>query len=160
VRWATDLTTQATTRDGVVPIVPVIDCGDRVVLAIDLMRSEEAPAVLRPVEDALAMVFGQYELELRTDHGPQYTGSDAEAHPEGGGVVDAGLGVDLRAGSRDPGVGRSVQQRPPASGAGLTHASSAACAQPELAARASDVIQRTRASLTSLCQLDREEGNR
>lgn len=83
-RWATDLTTQATARDGVVAIVPVIDCGDRVLLAIELTRSQEAPAVLRPVERALEAVFGEPRqvpdgLELRSDHGPQYTGADAEA---------------------------------------------------------------------------------
>ena len=83
-RWATDLTTQATAREGVVAIVPVIDCGDRVVLAIELTRSQEAPAVLRPIEAALAAVFGDRHgvpegLELRSDHGPQYTGADAEA---------------------------------------------------------------------------------
>jgi putative transposase len=91
-RWATDLTTQATMRDGVVAIVPVIDCGDRVVLAIELTRSQEAPAVLRPVEAALAAVFGERcnvpdGLELRSDHGPQYTGSDAEALCQRWGLV-------------------------------------------------------------------------
>lgn len=83
-RWATDLTTQTTARDGVVAIVPVIDCGDRAVLAIALTRSQEAPAVLRPLEDALAASFVDRRgvpdgLELRSDHGPQYTGADAEA---------------------------------------------------------------------------------
>jgi putative transposase len=82
-RWATDLTTQATTRDGVVAIVPVIDCGDRVALAIELTQSQEAPAVLRPVERALETTFGDPRhvpdgLELRSDHGPQYTGAAAE----------------------------------------------------------------------------------
>lgn len=48
--------------------------------------------MLRPVEDALAMVFGQRsrvpgELELRSDHGPQYTGSDAEARCRRWGLV-------------------------------------------------------------------------
>jgi transposase InsO family protein len=83
-RWATDLTTQETTRDGVVAIVPVVDCGDRVALAIEITKSQEAPAVLRPVECALEAVFGSVRhvpdgLELRSDHGPQYTGADAEA---------------------------------------------------------------------------------
>jgi transposase InsO family protein len=67
-----------------VEIVPLIDCGDRAVLAIEITRSQEAPAVLRPLEDALAAIFGDrhgvpYGLELRSDHGPQYTGADAEA---------------------------------------------------------------------------------
>jgi putative transposase len=83
-RWATDLTTQATARDGVVAIVPVVDCGDRVALAIEITKSQEAPAVLRPVERALGDTFGDPPhvpdgLELRSDHGPQYTGADAEA---------------------------------------------------------------------------------
>jgi putative transposase len=91
-RWATDLTTQATTRDGVVAIVPVIDCGDRVVLAIELTKSQASPAVLRPVERALEDLFGTPRgvpdgLELRSDHGPQYTGADAEALCERWGVV-------------------------------------------------------------------------
>jgi putative transposase len=83
-RWATDLTTQWTARDGVVAIVPMIDCGDRVVLALEVTKSQEAPAVLRPVDQALEAAFGDPSrvpdgLELRTDHGPQYTGADAEA---------------------------------------------------------------------------------
>jgi hypothetical protein len=52
-RWATDLTTQVTARDGVVAIVPVVDCGDRVALAIEITKSQEAPAVLWPVARAL-----------------------------------------------------------------------------------------------------------
>jgi putative transposase len=83
-RWATDLTTQATARDGVVAIVPVVDCGDRVALAIEITKSQEAPAVLQPVVRALENAFEDPRgvpdgLELRTDHGPQYTGADAEA---------------------------------------------------------------------------------
>jgi putative transposase len=82
-RWASDLTTQWTRQDGVVAIVPVIDCGDRVVLAIEVTKAQDAPAVLRPIERALEAVFGDPKsvpdaLELRTDHGPQYTGADAE----------------------------------------------------------------------------------
>jgi putative transposase len=91
-RWATDLTTQATARDGVVAIVPVIDCGDRALLAIEITRSQEAPAVLRAVENALAAAFTDRRgvpdgLELRSDHGPQYTGADAEALCERWGVA-------------------------------------------------------------------------
>lgn len=81
-RWATDLTTQWTAWDGTVAIVPVVDCGDRVVLAIETTKSQEAPAVLRPVDRALELVFDQRpyvpdRLELRSDHGPQYTGGGA-----------------------------------------------------------------------------------
>lgn len=91
-RWATDLTTQATVRDGVVAIVPVIDCGDRVALAIEITKSQEASAVLRPVERALEGAFARARhvpdgLELRSDHGPQYTGADAEAPCQRWGVL-------------------------------------------------------------------------
>ncbi len=83
-RWATDLTTTWTKRDGVVAIVPVIDCGDRVVFACAVTKSQESPSVLAPVVEALREVFGKPGLvpdglELRTDHGPQYTGADCGA---------------------------------------------------------------------------------
>ncbi len=83
-RWATDLTTVWTRDDGTVAVVPVIDCGDRTGLACDVTKSQESGAVLAPVERALLEQFGSAEclpadLELRTDHGPQYTGSDCEA---------------------------------------------------------------------------------
>jgi putative transposase len=80
-RWATDLTTTWTARDGTVALVPVIDCGDRVVFDVAVTKSQESPAVLAPVESALEEAFGSREcvpdgFEMRTDHGPQYTGSD------------------------------------------------------------------------------------
>jgi putative transposase len=83
-RWATDLTTVWTRQDGLVAVVPVIDCGDRVVLACDVTRSQESPAVLAPLVRALEEQFGTpdqvpHGLELRSDHGPQYTGSDCHA---------------------------------------------------------------------------------
>jgi putative transposase len=82
-RWGTDLTTTWTRLDGVVAIVPVIDCGDRYALACDVTKSQESPSVLAPVDRSLEEVFGDprdvpYGLELRSDHGPQYTGSDCE----------------------------------------------------------------------------------
>jgi putative transposase len=82
-RWATDLTTAWTAQDGTVALVPVIDCGDRVVFDIEVTKSQESPAVLAPVERALGEAFGlpmavPDGLELRSDHGPQYTGSDCE----------------------------------------------------------------------------------
>jgi putative transposase len=82
-RWATDLTTAWTTRNGWVAIVPVIDCGDRVVLDIEVTKSQESGCVLRPFERALERHFGSplnvpSQLELRTDHGPQYTGVDCD----------------------------------------------------------------------------------
>jgi transposase InsO family protein len=82
-RWATDLTTTWTARDGTVALVPVIDCGDRFVFDIEVTKSQEAPAVLAPLARALRACFEQptavpHGLELRSDHGPQYTGSDCE----------------------------------------------------------------------------------
>jgi putative transposase len=80
-RWATDLTTVWTKRDGLVAVIPVIDCGDRVLLECAVTKSQESSAVLAPVERALRREFGSSGnvpdgLELRTDHGPQYTGAD------------------------------------------------------------------------------------
>jgi putative transposase len=80
-RWATDLTTVWTRRDGLVAVVPVIDCGDRTVLDYEVTTSQESPAVLAPLARALKEQFGRPQhvpdgLELRSDHGPQYTGGD------------------------------------------------------------------------------------
>jgi putative transposase len=82
-RWASDLTTTWTRQDGMVALVPVIDCGDRVVFEVGVSKSQEAPFVLGPVERALRREFGRpenvpAEMELRSDHGSQYTGADAE----------------------------------------------------------------------------------
>ena len=81
-RLATDFTTTWTKEDGVVAVVPVIDCGCRSVLALEVTRSQEAPDVLAPVERALEEQYGTPRnvpegLEVRSDHGPQYTGADA-----------------------------------------------------------------------------------
>jgi transposase InsO family protein len=83
-RWATDLTTVWTRKDGLVAVVPVIDCGDRCLLACDVTKSQASAAVLAPVVGALKAAFGTAAgvpdgLELRSDHGPQYTGGDCEA---------------------------------------------------------------------------------
>ena len=80
-RWATDLTTVWTKRDGLVAVVPVIDCGDRTVLAHAVTLCQESPAVLAPLAQALEEQFGHVDavpdgLELRSDHGPQFTGAD------------------------------------------------------------------------------------
>lgn len=80
-RWATDLTTVWTRQDGLVAVAPVIDCGDRVVLDFEVTKSQESPAVLAPLARALEEEFRRPEnvpdgLELRSDHGPQYTGGD------------------------------------------------------------------------------------
>jgi len=83
-RWASDLTTAWTARDGWAAIVPVIDCGDRYGLACEVMKSQEAPMVLSPLARSLTQEFGEpanvpWGLEFRSDHGPQYTGADCEA---------------------------------------------------------------------------------
>jgi putative transposase len=80
-RWASDLTTVWTRQDGVVALTPVIDCGDRFVFACGVSRSQEAPEVLAPLTESLQSEFGRPDevpdaLELRSDHGPQYTGTD------------------------------------------------------------------------------------
>jgi len=82
-RWATDLTTVWTRQDGLVAVVPVVDCGDRSLLAIQATKQQDSPAVLAPVREALEASFQTPEnvpsdLELRTDHGSQYTGGDCE----------------------------------------------------------------------------------
>jgi putative transposase len=78
---ATDLTTAWTRRDGVVAITPVLDCGDRVALECDVTKSQEAGALLAPMERSLIKQFDDPErvpegLELRSDHGPHYTDAD------------------------------------------------------------------------------------
>ena len=82
-RWATDLTTTWTAEDGTVALVPVIDCGDRVVFDITVTKSQESAAVLAPVEHSLEQAFGSRSrvpdgFELRSDHGSQYTGADCQ----------------------------------------------------------------------------------
>ena len=81
-RLATDLTTVWTRQDGVVAIVPTIDCGDRTAVIV-VTKDQHGPAVLASVERKLQQAFGAPDLvpegvELRTDHGPQYTGGDCE----------------------------------------------------------------------------------
>lgn len=81
-RWATDFTTVWTRKDGVVAVVLTADCGCRSALDVTVTKSQEAPAVLGSVEYALErfLVSPQgvpHGLELRSDHGPQYTGADA-----------------------------------------------------------------------------------
>jgi transposase InsO family protein len=82
-RLATDLTTVWTRRDGVVALVPTIDCGDRTAV-IEVTKDQHGPAVLASVEAKLTSAFGSPTnvpegVELRTDHGPQYTGADCAA---------------------------------------------------------------------------------
>jgi transposase InsO family protein len=82
-RLATDLTTVWTRHDGVVALVPTIDCGDRTAV-ITVTKDQHGPAVLASVTEKLVASFGAAErvpegVELRTDHGPQYTGADCRA---------------------------------------------------------------------------------
>jgi transposase InsO family protein len=82
-RVATDLTTVWTRRDGVVALVPTIDCGDRTAV-IEVTTDQHGPAILASVERKLVEAFGipahvPEGVELRTDHGPQYTGADCDA---------------------------------------------------------------------------------
>lgn len=79
--WATDLTTVWTALDGLVAVVPVIDCGCRSLLELRVTKSQESPAILAAVGAALNTQFDTPAdvpdgLGLRTDHGPQYTGQD------------------------------------------------------------------------------------
>jgi transposase InsO family protein len=81
-RIATDLTTVWTRRDGTVALVPTIDCGDRTAVVV-VTKDQHGPAVLSSVELKLREAFGApasvpCDVELRTDHGPQYTGSDCD----------------------------------------------------------------------------------
>lgn len=83
-RIATDLTTVWTRRDGLVAIALTVDCGCRSVLDVTATKSQESGAVLGSVERAFQLAFGCPSqvpdgVELRSDHGPQYTGSDAHA---------------------------------------------------------------------------------
>jgi len=82
-RLATDLTTVWTRRDGTVALVPTIDCGDRTAV-IAVTKDQHGPAVLASVTAKLVESFGTppgvpEDVELRTDHGPQYTGADCRA---------------------------------------------------------------------------------
>jgi len=83
-RWASDLTTVWTNQEGIVGVTVVIDCGDRTMLDIEVAKSQESTAVLRPIVRALRAEFGTPgrvpdALELRTDHGSVYTGGDCFA---------------------------------------------------------------------------------
>jgi transposase InsO family protein len=90
-RLASDLTTTWTKRDGVVGITLAVDCGCRSVLGFSADKSQEAPTVLAATEQALEAAFGSAEnvpegVDYRTDHGPQFTGSDCKALCERWGI--------------------------------------------------------------------------
>jgi len=79
-RLATDFTTCWTRQHGTVAIVPTIDCGCRTVEVV-VTKDQHGPAILASVRNKLVAAFGSPQnvpagVELRTDHGPQYTGSD------------------------------------------------------------------------------------
>jgi putative transposase len=83
-RFATDLTTVWTRREGWVAVALTIDCGCRTLLGLDVTKDQSAPAILRSIDRVLLEQFGNAtavptDLELRSDHGPQYTGADCEA---------------------------------------------------------------------------------
>lgn len=82
-RIAADFTTVSTAADGVVAVMLAVDCGCRSVLDVTVSKSQAAGPVLASVDRALEVAFGSpknvpHGVELRTDHGPQYTGHDAE----------------------------------------------------------------------------------
>jgi transposase InsO family protein len=83
-RFGGDLTTVWTKKDGWVAVVPTIDCGCRSVLGLTVTKDQHSPAVLASIEQALEEAFGEPKyvpsgVELRTDHGSQYTGADCAA---------------------------------------------------------------------------------
>lgn len=91
-RFGGDLTTVWTKRDGWVAVVPTIDCGCRSVLGLTVDKDQHSPAVLASIEQALKEAFGEPKyvpggVELRTDHGPQYTGADCAALVEKWGLL-------------------------------------------------------------------------
>lgn len=78
-RWAMDLTTVWTKADGLLAVTLVVDSGCRSILGIQASKSQESHVILHPLEIALQRTFGHpgnvpEGLELRTDHGPQFTG--------------------------------------------------------------------------------------
>jgi putative transposase len=82
-RIATDLTTVWTRKDGVVAVVPTIDCGDRTAV-VEVTKDQHGPAVLASVEAKLVAAFGSPDhvsdgVGLRTEHGSQYTDADCVA---------------------------------------------------------------------------------
>ena len=83
-RIAADLTTVPTRKGGLVAVVITVDCGCRSVLNATATVSQSSTAVLSALEMGLIEAFGHPDavgdgVELRTDHGPQFTGGDAGA---------------------------------------------------------------------------------
>jgi transposase InsO family protein len=91
-RFGGDLTTVWTKEEGWIAVVPTIDCGCRSVLGLTVDKDQHGPAVLASIEEALRQAFVEPKyvpggVELRTDHGPQYTGADCAALVEKWGLV-------------------------------------------------------------------------
>lgn len=90
-RLATDFTTVWTSEDGLVAVALTVDCGCRSVLDVTVSKSQDAPSMLASVDNALERAFGSPEnvpagVELRSDHGSVYTGSDAHTFARRWGV--------------------------------------------------------------------------
>ena len=88
-RLAADFTTAWTKLDGVITVVPTIDCGFRSVLGLEVTKDQQAPAVLASVKQSLREAFGepssvQVDLELRTDHHPSARAPTAQTSCVGG----------------------------------------------------------------------------
>lgn len=82
-RWSTDMTTVWSRQDGWVAVTPVIDNGCRSVFDVGVSKAQDAPAILKPLEQSLEAQFGEPgavpdDFELRSDHGSVYTGADCE----------------------------------------------------------------------------------
>lgn len=91
-RFATDLTTLWTKRDGIIALVPTIDCGCRSLLGMTVTKDQTGPAVLASTRQALVEAFGHPSnvpggVELRSDHGPQFTGADCAGLVEEWGLL-------------------------------------------------------------------------
>lgn len=91
-RLATDLTTVWTRDDGLVAVAITVDCGCRSVLDVTVTKSQSSPDILASVDRALESCFGEPSnvpegVELRSDHGPQYTGADAAQLARRWGIV-------------------------------------------------------------------------
>lgn len=91
-RIAVDFTTVWTAEDGNVAVAIGVDCGCRSVLDVTVTKSQSSGAILASADRALQAAFGSPAevadgVELRSDHGPQYTGYDAEVLVQAWGVT-------------------------------------------------------------------------
>lgn len=83
-RFAADLTTVWTKQDGLVGVTLGVDCGCRSLLGLVVDKDQSSAAILAAIDQALEAAFSSPGyvpdgVELRTDHGPQFTGADCEA---------------------------------------------------------------------------------